>query len=156
MELVELSRRVNDGQVGLAIRTLQRTLGALDGVPVLVLGLTYREGVKELAYSRALSLIERLKAHGAVVWAHDPLLGDAEVAALGAEPYRWGEDSEARAVVTQTADPRWATLDAQRFAALQVLYDGRNSVRGLALPARVVYHGVGGSAANRPAALVPA
>ena len=33
-------------------------------VPVLVLGLTYREGVKELAYSRALPLIERLRGRG--------------------------------------------------------------------------------------------
>ena len=32
---------------------------------VLVLGLTYRDGVKELAYSRALPLIERLAFHGA-------------------------------------------------------------------------------------------
>ena len=56
--LVGLSRRVNDGQVGIAIRAMQVALGGLDGVPVLVLGLTYREGVHELAYSRALPLIE--------------------------------------------------------------------------------------------------
>jgi hypothetical protein len=105
MELVELSRRVNDGQVGLAIRTLQKQLGALDGVPVLVLGLTYRHGVKELAYSRALPLIERLKGHGAVVSAHDPLLSDAEVAALGAVPYRWGAASDVRAIVTGPLTP---------------------------------------------------
>ncbi len=72
MELVELSRRVNDGQVGLAIRAIQKALGGLEGVAVLVLGLTYREGVKELAYSRALPLIERLSFHGAIVSAWDP------------------------------------------------------------------------------------
>ena len=44
-------------------------------VPVLVLGLTYREGVKELAYSRALPLIERLASEGARVSA----LGSAAV-----------------------------------------------------------------------------
>jgi len=143
MELVELSRRVNDGQVGLAIRTLQRYLGALDGRPVLVLGLTYRDGVKELAYSRALPLIERLKGQGAVVSAHDPLLSDPEIAALGAIPYRWGDASDARAIVTQTADPVWATLDPSLFADAEILYDGRNSLGDLGLPERIAYHGVG-------------
>ena len=39
-------------------------LGGLGACPVLVLGLTYREGVKELAYSRAMPLIERLAGRG--------------------------------------------------------------------------------------------
>jgi nucleotide sugar dehydrogenase len=143
LELVELSRRVNDGQVGTAIRSLQKSLGGLDGAGVLVLGLTYRHGVKELAYSRALPLIERLRFHGAEVQAYDPLLDDDEVARLGARPYRWGEASDVRAIVTQTADPRWADLDAERFPRLELLYDGRNSLRDLRLPGRVAYQGVG-------------
>ena len=102
MELVGLSRRINDGQVGIAIRTIQKVLGGLDGVPVLVLGLTYREGVHELAYSRALPLIERLAFHGAVVTAYDPLLTADEIARCCATPWRWGEPSDARAIVTQT------------------------------------------------------
>lgn len=153
MELVATSRRTNDGQVGVAVRTLQRALGGLDGTTILVLGLTYRHGVKELAYSRALPLIERLTFHGARVVAYDPLLDEAETAALGAAPYRWGEPSDALAIVTQTADPRFATLDLGCFPRLRVLYDGRNSLRSLTLPRGVAYHGVGvPSAARRPAA----
>ncbi len=53
--------------VGLAVDALTRQLGSLDGVPVLVLGLTYREGVKELAYSRALPLMRLLAAEDAGV-----------------------------------------------------------------------------------------
>jgi nucleotide sugar dehydrogenase len=151
MELVELSRRVNDGQVGLAIRTVQHALGGLEGVDVLVLGLTYRHGVKELAYSRAIPLIQRLKAHGARVHAHDPLMNDAEVAALGAEPWHWGEPTAVRALVTQTADPRWAELDLAWFPDARVLYDGRNSLRDVDLPERIEYHGVGVPGATRPA-----
>ena len=82
LELVELSRRTNDGQVGVAIRAIQQELGGLEGVPVLVLGLTYRHGVHELAYSRALPLIERLAHQGAVVSAYDPLLTAEEIGAL--------------------------------------------------------------------------
>ncbi len=149
MELVELSRRVNDGQVGLAIRALEKALGGLEGVPVLVMGLTYRDGVKELAYSRALPLIERLAFHGALVSAYDPLLSDEEIARCSATPYRWGEPSPARAIVTQTADPLFGELDLSLFPDLEVLYDGRNSLRGLALPERVAFHGVGVPAAVR-------
>jgi len=54
---------------------LLEVAAAVDGlaVPVLVLGLTYRDGVKELAYSRALPLIERLAFHGAIVSAYDDI-----------------------------------------------------------------------------------
>ena len=70
----------------MAIKTIQKALGGLEGVPVLVLGLTYRDGVKELAYSRALPLIERLAFHGAHVSAYDPLLTADEMERCGATP----------------------------------------------------------------------
>jgi nucleotide sugar dehydrogenase len=143
LDLVALSRRVNDGQVGRAIRTLEMTLGSLQGVPVLVLGLTYRHGVRELAYSRALPLIDRLRFHGARVAAYDPLLDHDEIVRCCESAYRWGERSDARAIVTQTADPLWGTLDLARFPDLAVVFDGRNSLRGLALPPGVAYRGVG-------------
>jgi nucleotide sugar dehydrogenase len=143
MELVEMSRRVNDGQVGLAIKAIQKELGGLEDVPVLVLGLTYREGVKELAYSRALPLIERLSFHGAQVAAYDPLLSAEEVERCCATAYRWGEDGPFRAIVTQTADPTFRGLDFSGFPSLTVLYDGRNSLRDVPLPAGVIYRGVG-------------
>jgi len=149
MELVELSRRVNDGQIGLAIRTIQKALGGLEGVPVLVLGLTYRDGVKELAYSRALPLIERLAFHGAIVEAYDPLLSTAEIDRSAASPYAWGTPSRARAIITQTADPLFSTLDFSLFPEAEMLFDGRNSLRQLSLPERIAYHGVGVPASAR-------
>jgi nucleotide sugar dehydrogenase len=152
MELVDVSRRVNDGQVGLAIRTIQKALGDLDGVPILVLGLTYREGVRELAYSRALPLIERLSFHGARVSAFDPLLSVEEIRHCSASPYAWGEGGPFRAIVTQTADPLFRELDFASFPELAVLYDGRNSLRDVELPAGVGYHGVGVQGHGRSAA----
>jgi UDP-N-acetyl-D-mannosaminuronic acid dehydrogenase len=150
LELVALARRVNDGQVGRAIRAVELAVGALESQPILVLGITYREGVRELAYSRAVPLIERLMLAGAHVLAFDPLLSDDEIRRLGATPWPWGVPSEARVVITQTADPLWATLDPGWFPALQLLYDGRNSLAALPLPAGVAYQGVGLPAAARP------
>lgn len=149
MELVGLSRRANDGQVGVAIRAIQKALGGLEGVPVLVLGVTYRHGVKELAYTRAIPLIERLAFHGALVFAYDPLLSDEEIARTGATPYHWGDSSDARAIVTQTGDPLFATIDLAQFPRLDMIFDGRNSLRDVAFPDRVEYHGVGVPASAR-------
>ncbi|MFL5770817.1 MAG: nucleotide sugar dehydrogenase [Chloroflexota bacterium] len=143
LELVGLSRRTNDAQIGVAIRALQLELGGLEGVPILVMGLTYRHGVKELAYSRALPLIERLTHQGAVVSAYDPLLSAAETLACCAAAWEWGTPGPFRAIVTQTADPRFASLDAAWFPGLEVLFDGRDSLRELALPDRVAYRGIG-------------
>ncbi len=113
---------------------------------MLVLGLTYRHGVKELAYSRALPLIERLRAAGARVLAYDPLLTEDEIRRTGAEPWAWGAAAPGvRAVVTQTADPRWNELDAAWFPDLKAILDGRNSLSDLGLPEGVTHRGIGSS-----------
>ncbi|HET9345228.1 MAG TPA: nucleotide sugar dehydrogenase [Candidatus Limnocylindrales bacterium] len=143
LEMVALARRTNDGQVGLAIKALQHELGGLAGVPILVLGLTYRHGVRELAYSRALPLIERLTHQGAVVSAYDPLLSEAETLACCATAWTWGTPGPFRAIVAQTADPLFATLDPSWFPDLAVVFDGRDGLRDLALPAGVVRRGIG-------------
>jgi nucleotide sugar dehydrogenase len=143
LTLVARSRQVNDGQIQIALDAVDEALRGLDGAPVLVLGLTYRDGVKELAYSRALPLIRAFTAAGARVHAHDPLLPDEEVRSLAAEPWTWGSTSDARAIVTQTGDARWRSLDASWFPDLAILVDGRNTLSGLDLPASVRYRGIG-------------
>jgi len=149
LEVVAVSRRTNDGQIGGAIKSLESLLGDLDEVPILVLGLTYRENVKELAYSRALPLIERLSFHGAHVMAYDPLLSTEEIERSCATPYRWGQPAALRAIVTQTADKLWEQIDFSLFPELEVILDGRNSLRGIDLPADVHYLGIGVQAATR-------
>jgi nucleotide sugar dehydrogenase len=147
LSLVARAREVNDAQVDVAIGAAREALvssGGLGGAGVLVLGLTYRHGVKELAYSRALPLIERLRAGGARVIAYDPLLTDDEIQATGAEPWQWGASaSDVQAIVTQTADPQWAELDARWFPDLVVVVDGRNSLDDLSLPEGVRRRGIG-------------
>jgi UDP-N-acetyl-D-glucosamine dehydrogenase len=157
MELVALSRQVNDGQVDVAIGALQAELGSLEGVPVLVLGLTYREGVKELAYSRAIPLVDHLAQLGARVSAWDPMLSAEEVGRLGADPWTWGATSAVRAIVVQTADPAFRRLDMAWFPDLEILLDGRNGLRGIAYPdhVRVLGVGVPPRGRRRPAAGVP-
>jgi UDP-N-acetyl-D-mannosaminuronate dehydrogenase len=110
-----------------------------------VLGLTYREGVHELAYSRAIPLIAGLLERGARTLAYDPLLADDEIKRTGATPWRWAStEPDVDVVITQTADELWSQLDARWLPQLQLLVDGRNSLRSLELPAGVAYRGIGG------------
>jgi nucleotide sugar dehydrogenase len=149
LEVVSTARRVNDSQVHRAIGAVADALDGLDGAPVLVLGLTYREGVNELAYSQALPLMKGLTDRGAQVYGYDPLLSADEVTRRGARPYKWGEAAPFRAILTQTGDALWRSLDLSLFPDLRVLLDGRNSVRDLDLPASVRYIGIGVQAATR-------
>ena len=144
LALVAEARRINDGQVDVALDAIAEALGTLEGRTVLVLGLTYRHGVKELAYSRALPLIEQLLARGARALAYDPLLTGEELAGTGAQPWTWAHpEPDVEAIVTQTADPAWLALDASWFPALRFVLDGRNSLRDLELPAGVDTRGIG-------------
>ena len=143
---------MNDGQIGIAIKALRAELGGLEGVDVLVLGLMYRDGVKELAYTRALPLIERLAEAGARVTAWDPLLDGDEIAELGAMPWTWGESSDARAIVTQTADRAFRSIHPAWFRRLEVVLDGRNTLDGVGLGGGVRILGVGRPARGERAA----
>jgi UDP-N-acetyl-D-mannosaminuronate dehydrogenase len=131
--------------VDLALVALADAIGTLDGASILVLGLTYRYGVKELAYSRALPLIEGLLERGARPLAYDPLLTGQETNRSGASAWTWGHrEPRVQAIVTQTADPGWRALDASWFPGLRAFLDGRNSLRDLVLPDEVTYLGIGG------------
>ena len=111
---------------------------------MLVLGLTYREGVKELAYSRAIPLLERLAEEGARVEAWDPAAVRRGDRGAGGHCLDLGvPEPTARAIVTQTADPAFRRLDFGVVPDLEVIVDGRNSLRDLAVPPGVRVLGVG-------------
>ena len=77
-------------------RASETALGGPGRRGVLVLGLTYRHGVKELAYSRALPLIDAAgRGRRPRPRLRSPARRDDEVRALGAEPWRWGEPAPA-------------------------------------------------------------
>ncbi|HEX7347135.1 MAG TPA: nucleotide sugar dehydrogenase [Candidatus Limnocylindrales bacterium] len=142
--LVADARRINDEQSHVAVEMAREHLGGLDGRTVLVLGLTYRAGVKELAFSRALPLIAELAAAGARVLAYDPLLDAGETERTGATAWSWGEMAkDVDAIITQTADARFAAVDPAWFPGLRLLIDGRNSLVDQPLPRGVAYRGFG-------------
>jgi UDP-N-acetyl-D-glucosamine dehydrogenase len=103
-----VAREVNEAMPAYAVELLADLLGGLDGACVLVLGVAYRGGVKETAFSGAFPLRDALLGRGARVVASDPLYDDAELRALGFEPWD-GEPVEG--VVVQADHAEYATLE---------------------------------------------
>jgi UDP-N-acetyl-D-glucosamine dehydrogenase len=119
-QLPALSRQVNEAMPSYAVDLLADLLGGLDGTRVLILGVAYRGGVKETAFSGAFPLRDALLGRGAQVVAADPLYDDAELRALGFEPWD-GEPVEG--VVVQA--------DHAEYEVLEIPADGIVDGRGV-------------------------
>jgi nucleotide sugar dehydrogenase len=138
LDLVRVAREVNDGMAARSLQWLDSALGGLAGRRVLVLGLSYREDVKELSFSTALALIEQLRRAGATVLAHDPHFTAAELADLELELVDLNTDMKVDAVIVQAFHREYRTLDWDRLKGLRVVLDGRGTLDAAALRSRGV------------------
>jgi UDPglucose 6-dehydrogenase len=107
----------NRQQNRLVIRKLKKALGDVKGVPVTVLGLTYKPDTSTLRRSASLEIIADLAAAGMKVSAHDPKADRAEVAAH--KEFRFCEDvydalKGAQAAVLITGWAEYKRLDFER------------------------------------------
>ena len=128
LDLVRLARAVNDGMAERCLAWLEEALGGLAGKRVLVLGLSYRENVKELSFSTALAIIDQLRRAGATVLAHDPHFSASELAGLEVELVDLGQALDVDAVVIQALHREYESLDWGSFRGLRVVLDGRGSL----------------------------
>jgi len=128
VDIVELGRRINDGQPAHALDRLERAWGVLRGKRVLILGLGFRPQVKEHICSPAFLLRDELLRRGADVRLHDPLYSAEEIRAHGFAPGSFACAPPAQALVLNTAHRDYADLDFSELAAggLQAVVDGRN------------------------------
>jgi len=138
--MLRLARKTNDDMAAVAVEQLDEALGGLKGKTVLVLGLSYRENVKELAFSVALRLIPELQQAGAHVIAHDPWFDRSELDGLGVELVGdLATPPVVDGVIIQAFHREYEQLDWARFRGLRAVFDGRGALRPDALkgvPAR--------------------
>jgi UDP-N-acetyl-D-glucosamine dehydrogenase len=121
--LPAVARDVNRGMPGHAVEVIEQALGGLAERRVAVLGLSYRGGVKEHAFSGAFALVDLLRARRATTLVHDPLYDDDELRALGLQPFHLGDPADA--VIVQADHAMYAELQTDRIPGLIVVYDGR-------------------------------
>ncbi len=131
LRLAALSREINDAMAEHAATRLEAALAlegrGLAGGSVLILGLSYRGGVKEATLSSALLVAAALRGRGARVSVHDPLFSATEIAALGLEPGTLPPATGVDAVVLQAAHPEYQGLDLAALGGCRVFLDGRGA-----------------------------
>lgn len=149
-DLTLAARAVNDGMHRHAADLLAEALGGLAGQRVLILGLTYRPGVKETAHSPALALAAELTRRGAQALGHDPLLTQEEVAGFGLEPTALAGAARVDALVLHSADPAYRDLDLAAFAGLTVLLDCAGMLDPAAVTAACVHYRAIGRPSRAP------
>lgn len=120
-----------------AIRQIKESIGSITGMKIGVLGVTYRPGVKESAFSGALDLLQLLTSEGAEVSGLDPFYNDAALKELGFS----GETNlnEVDGVIIHTAHPEFTSIGFDSLTKIKFIYDGRKSHRNLALSKNLVY-----------------
>lgn len=146
------ARGINDAMHLRAADMLDAALSGLARRRVLILGLTYRPGVRETAYSPALALAHELQRRGAAVAGHDPLLSPAEITACGVAPASPDAPPPVDAVVLHTNDPAYAGLDPRVFDGLRAVLDAAGALD----PRAVTEAGAAYLAIGRPSAEAPA
>ena len=131
LSLVRDGRDTNDRMAEVGLQQLDRLLGGLQSRRVLVLGASYREDVKELAFSTVFPVVKLLHRAGAQVLVLDPLFRREELQALEAEVVDDVDTATSQpvdAIVVQAWHRDFRHLDWRRFKGLKAVLDGRGSV----------------------------
>lgn len=121
--IVRTAREANTAMPEYAVGLAEGALRGLDGRTVAVLGVSYRGGVKETAFSGVYPLVKALEARGAEVVVHDPLYSDTELRGRGWRPYRMGDPADA--VIVQADHSQYRQLEPGQFPGVVLLIDGR-------------------------------
>lgn len=120
--VVRSAREANAAMPAYAVDLLAAAVGDLSGKRVLVLGASYRGGVKETAFSGVFGTVDELSARGAEVGVSDPMYTPAELEALKLPAY---DGDPVDAIVVQADHVEYRELSAGDFPGVEVIVDGR-------------------------------
>ncbi|WP_106507147.1 nucleotide sugar dehydrogenase [Brachybacterium timonense] len=123
-ETVRTARTLNASVPAKLVGRATELLGDLTGLKAVVLGASYRAGVKETAFSGVFPTVDELRARGAEVAVHDPFYTDDELRGFGWDPYHVGEAADL--VIVQTNHPEYKDLTSSDVPGVKLIVDGRN------------------------------
>jgi nucleotide sugar dehydrogenase len=122
-EIVNLARQVNASMVPYAIQKIINEIGMLNELRCLILGVSYRAGVKETAHSGVFELFNKLVEHNVLVETFDPNYTEEEITNLGLIPFKFMEQPDI--IIIQTAQKEFLDLDPSLFKSARIILDGR-------------------------------
>jgi nucleotide sugar dehydrogenase len=143
--LVRLAREVNDAQPRYVVDKLETQLGDLKGKRVLILGIAYRENVKETASSPGVDMAKILKDEGAQVFGNDPYYTDEELRRFDLEPATIQDIASFDAVVLHAVHDAYKSIAWSSVLRVgQLFVDGRNALDPSVITAAgATYIGIG-------------
>ncbi|NBC11399.1 MAG: nucleotide sugar dehydrogenase [Planctomycetes bacterium] len=148
--MLDATVAINDGRTDQMVRLLRAELGELAGKTIAVLGLAFKPGTDDLRESPGLKLMKALEAEGCATRGVDPLAWREAAGREGVAGSTHGDVAEAVAeadgAVIVTSWPQFKTLDWAALAGTMnrpVIFDTRQVLAGVALPAAVRVFGVG-------------
>jgi len=129
--LTPLARTINDDMATYAIDKIEEMIGSLEDKNVLILGLSYRENVKEPTKSTSLLLIDKLKRKRANVFVNDPLFTKNDIMKYKTNPLELDNlsmVSEMDVVILQAFHDEYKEIDFSNFTNCKLVFDGRNKL----------------------------
>jgi nucleotide sugar dehydrogenase len=124
--IVSAARQANASMPKKIVLRIENEMGSIAGLKVVILGASYRGGVKETAFSGVFELCANLKNLGSIVTVHDPLYSDKELLSLELVPFHKGESADIAIIHTDHQEYKeWSDKDIPN---LKLLMDGRNLV----------------------------
>jgi nucleotide sugar dehydrogenase len=130
--VVRAAREANAAMPAYCVGLAKGAYGDLSGARAVVLGASYRGGVKETAFSGVFPTVEALKAEDASVTVHDPMYSDEELRTLGFEPHALG--NEVDLAVLQSDHAEYRDLSAKDLPGVKVVVDGRRVLDAAEFP----------------------
>jgi len=122
--IVRTAREANLGMPRHAVDLLARFHGPLRGQRVVVLGASYRGGVKETAFSGVFAVVDELQKHGAQVFVHDPMFTAQELTNLGFRAFDLGDSCDA--AILQADHEAYSQLSISDIQGVRTILNGRN------------------------------
>jgi UDP-N-acetyl-D-glucosamine dehydrogenase len=126
--LVRNAREINERMPKHVVNHVENFLGTLQRKKILILGLSYRAGVKEPYGSGSFTLQREIESRGGSVFIYDHLFSKDEVAELGFMPWISGQNG-IDAVIIQNEDKVYEDLIRHEYMDSVLLFDGRNSIQ---------------------------
>ena len=123
-KIVNSARLQNKAMPEFALNEIKERISTLKNFRIGILGITYRPGVKEVAFSGSLDLLKLFKKENAFVYGFDPFYTASEIESLG---FSYANDyTDLDGIVIHTAHPEFLEIDFKLIPKLKFLYDGRN------------------------------
>jgi UDP-N-acetyl-D-glucosamine dehydrogenase len=129
--IVQEARALNESMPKYALDEIEANIGSFYGKNVLILGVAYRDKVKELAFSGAFELQKQLLAKGANIDFFDPLFSEAELNAHGLNGVSKDLQKYEILIIQNNSDANSQFMATKSgFKNVRIIYDGRNLLKG--------------------------